>query len=111
MFALPDYVRSNGLQRETLSLVSTTEELLGRQSSDSGLEIWEYGGSDPSRWQRGTLYPQKLALTWCTQAKELVFIFLYIALILNLTTVTPRKYQNANIITDTLYPQEVYPRK
>jgi hypothetical protein len=27
------------------------------------LEIWEYGRIDPSRWPRGTLYPQKLALT------------------------------------------------
>jgi hypothetical protein len=29
----------------------------------SGLEIREYGRRDPSRWPRGTLYPQKLALT------------------------------------------------
>jgi hypothetical protein len=28
-----------------------------------GLEMWEYGRRDPSRWPRGTLYPQKLALT------------------------------------------------
>jgi hypothetical protein len=28
----------------------------------SGLEIREYGRRDPSRWLRGTLYPQKLAL-------------------------------------------------
>jgi hypothetical protein len=26
------------------------------------LEIWEYGRRDLSRWPRGTLYPQKLAL-------------------------------------------------
>jgi hypothetical protein len=29
----------------------------------SGLENREYGRRDPSRWQRGTLYPQTLALT------------------------------------------------
>jgi hypothetical protein len=29
----------------------------------SGLENREYGRRDPSRWPRGTLYPQKLALT------------------------------------------------
>jgi hypothetical protein len=52
-----------GLERGPLSLVSTTEELLGRKSSGSGLENREYGQRDPSRWRRGTLYPQKLALT------------------------------------------------
>jgi hypothetical protein len=28
-----------------------------------GLESQEYGRRDPSRWPRGTLYPQKLELT------------------------------------------------
>jgi hypothetical protein len=46
-----------------LSLVSIIEELLGRNSSGSGLEIWEYGRRDPSRLPRGTLYPQTLAVT------------------------------------------------
>jgi hypothetical protein len=41
------------LDRGPLSLASTTEELLGRKSSSSGLEIREYGRRDPSR---GTLY-------------------------------------------------------
>jgi hypothetical protein len=52
-----------GLERGPLSLVSTTEELLGRKSSGSGPEIREYGRRDPSSWPRGTLYQQKLALT------------------------------------------------
>jgi hypothetical protein len=52
-----------GLERGPLSLVNAIEELLERKSSGSGLEIREYGRTDPSRWQRGTLYPQKLALT------------------------------------------------
>jgi hypothetical protein len=53
-----------GLERGPLSLVSTTEQLFERNSSGSGLEIREYGRRDPSRWQRGTLYPQKkLALS------------------------------------------------
>jgi hypothetical protein len=43
--------------------MSTIEELLGRNSSGSGLENWEYGRGDPLRWTRDTLYPQKLALT------------------------------------------------
>jgi hypothetical protein len=52
-----------GLERGPLSLVSTTEELLGRNSSGSGLENRKYGRRDPSLWPRGTLYPQTLALT------------------------------------------------
>jgi hypothetical protein len=35
-----------GLERGPLSLVSTTEELLGRKSRSSGLEIREYGRRD-----------------------------------------------------------------
>jgi hypothetical protein len=38
-----------GLERGPLSLVSTTEELLGRKSSGSCLESREYGRRDPSR--------------------------------------------------------------
>jgi hypothetical protein len=40
------------LERGPLSLVSTIEELLGRKSSCSSLEIREYGRRDPSRWSR-----------------------------------------------------------
>jgi hypothetical protein len=46
-----------GLERGPLSLVSTTEELLGRKSSGSGLESREYDRRDPSRRPRGALYP------------------------------------------------------
>jgi hypothetical protein len=63
-----------GLERGSLSLVSTTEELLERTSSGSGLEIREYGRRDPSRWPRGTLYPQKLALTSPTSGGRTVGI-------------------------------------
>jgi hypothetical protein len=52
-----------GLERGPLSLVNTTEELLGRRSSGSGIEIREYGRGDPLRWRRYTLYQQTLALT------------------------------------------------
>jgi hypothetical protein len=55
-----------GLERGLLSLVSTIQELLGRNSSGSRLENREYGRRDPSRWPRGALYPQKLALTSTT---------------------------------------------
>jgi hypothetical protein len=52
-----------GLERGPPSLVSTTEELLGRKISGTGLENREYGRRDSSRRPRGTLYLQKLALT------------------------------------------------
>jgi hypothetical protein len=42
--------------------VSTIEELLGRKSSGSSLEILQYGREDPSHCPRGA-YPRKLALT------------------------------------------------
>jgi hypothetical protein len=48
-----------GLKRGPLSLVSTTEELLGSNNSGSGLENREYGRRDSSHWPRGTLYPKK----------------------------------------------------
>jgi hypothetical protein len=55
-----------GLKQGPLSLLNTIEELLGRKSSGFGIENREYGHRDPSRWPRGTLYPQKLALTSST---------------------------------------------
>jgi hypothetical protein len=47
--ALPDFLNSMGLERGPLSLVSATEELLGRNSSGSGLESRQYGRRNPSR--------------------------------------------------------------
>jgi hypothetical protein len=77
-----------GLERGPLSLVTITEELLGRKSSGSGPENLEHGRRDPSRWPRDKLLTQKLTLIsptsggrWVgivrsrTQAKELVRIF------------------------------------
>jgi hypothetical protein len=52
-----------GLERGLLSIVSTTEELLERRSRGSGLENLKYGRRNPSRWPRGNLCQQKLALT------------------------------------------------
>jgi hypothetical protein len=43
--------------------VSTIEELLVRKCNGCSLENREHGRKDPSRWQRDTHYPQKLALT------------------------------------------------
>jgi hypothetical protein len=61
-----------GLERGPLSLVSTTEELLGRNSSGPSLENSEYSHGDLLCWPRDTLYPQKLALTSPTCGGHLV---------------------------------------
>jgi hypothetical protein len=52
-----------GLEWGPLSLLSTTEEVLGRNSSGSGLEIREYGRGDPLCRPRDNVNPQNLALT------------------------------------------------
>jgi hypothetical protein len=77
-----------GLERGPLSLVTTIEEPLVRESSGSGLENWEYGRRVSSLWPRGNLSPQKLELNSLTnggrsvgivrsrtQAKEFFFLF------------------------------------
>jgi hypothetical protein len=63
-----------GLERGPLSLMSTSEELLERRSSGSGLENREYGSREPARWPRGTLCPQNLALSSPTDGGRLVQI-------------------------------------
>jgi hypothetical protein len=63
-----------GLERGPLSLVSTTEELLGRNSSGSGLERREYGCGNPLRRPHDSLYQQKLALTSLTSGSHSVGI-------------------------------------
>jgi hypothetical protein len=63
------------LQRGPLSLVSTVEELLGRESSGSGLDSREKDCRNPLRWPSETLYPQTLALTSPTSGGRSVCIF------------------------------------
>jgi hypothetical protein len=63
-----------GLERGPLSLVSTTEELLGIKSRGSGLETREYCSRDPSCRPRSTLCPQNLALTSPTRGGRSVAI-------------------------------------
>jgi hypothetical protein len=63
-----------GLERGPLSLMSTIEELLERKSSGSGVGNPDYGLRDLSHWPRGTLYPQKFALTSPTRGSPSVGI-------------------------------------
>jgi hypothetical protein len=58
--ALSDFLRSSGCGQGPL--VSTIEELLGRKSSGSGLEIRGYSCGDPLSCSRDTLYPLTLSL-------------------------------------------------
>jgi hypothetical protein len=57
-----------------LSLMSTIDELLERNSSGCGLESREYGRRHSPRWPRGTLSPQSLALTSQTSSDRWVGI-------------------------------------
>jgi hypothetical protein len=77
-----------GVKRGLRSLVSTNEELLGKNSGGSRLENRGYGRGDPLRWPCDTLYRQKLALTSLTNSclsvsivrlwtKAMEFVFVY----------------------------------
>jgi hypothetical protein len=63
-----------GLEQGPLNLVSTTEELLGRKSSGSGLESREYGCRDPSRWLCGKLLSAKVATNFAHEPFTLTLI-------------------------------------
>jgi hypothetical protein len=105
-----------GLERGPLSLVSTTEELLGRNSSGYSLECREYSRGDPLRWPNDTLYPQKSVLTSQTsggrsvgivrsrtKAKEFSFFFLHDINATQAVSWVPRPYaitsQNAVLLS------------
>jgi hypothetical protein len=60
-----------GLERGSLSLVSTIEELLEGESSGSGLESREYGCRDPLGSPRGTLYPLKVGTNLTDKRRSL----------------------------------------
>jgi hypothetical protein len=60
-----------GLERGPLSLVSPTEELLGRNSSGSGLESRDYGHGDPSHCPRGSLSPRKVGTNFADKRLSL----------------------------------------
>jgi hypothetical protein len=61
--ALPDLLRSSGSGTGSTQPREYNWGATGRKSSASGLENRDNGSRDPQRWQRDTLYLQKLALT------------------------------------------------
>jgi hypothetical protein len=82
-----------GLKRGPLSLVSTTEELLGRKNSGSGLETEITAVGIRHADHATPLYPQKMALTSPTsggrsvsivrsrtKATEFIHIFIYVCM-------------------------------
>jgi hypothetical protein len=60
-----------GLERGPFSIVSTIEELLGRNSSGSCLENREYGCGDLLSWPRNTLYLQKVGTNFANKRRSL----------------------------------------
>jgi hypothetical protein len=59
----PDFQKVAGLERGPLNLVSTSEEILGRKSSGSGIGNSKYGRMESVLITRHLIYPQKLTLT------------------------------------------------
>jgi hypothetical protein len=62
------------LERGPLSLVSTIEELLGRNNSISGLEIREYGRRNPPRSPRETPLSAKVVTNFADKSGRSVSI-------------------------------------
>jgi hypothetical protein len=60
-----------GLERGPVSLVSTTEELLERKSSGSGLETEITAVGDPSRWLRDTPLFEKVGTNLADKRRSL----------------------------------------
>jgi hypothetical protein len=60
-----------GLGQGPLGLVSTTEELLGRKSGGSGLEIRDYGSRDPPRWLHDTLLSTKVGINFAGKRRSI----------------------------------------
>jgi hypothetical protein len=58
------------LERGPLSLVSTTEELLERKSSDSGTEIEITAVGDPPRWLRDTPLSAKVSTNFAYKQRS-----------------------------------------
>jgi hypothetical protein len=74
--ALPDFLRSSGSGTASTQPREYNWGATWLKSSGSCLENREYGRRGPSRWPRGTLYPQKLALTLPTSCRLSVSIVL-----------------------------------
>jgi hypothetical protein len=83
-----------GLEQGPLSLVSTIEELLGRNSNCSSLENREHGRGDPLHWSHDALHQQTLAETLPTNCGRSVgMVRVRVALQLTVTQSACLNYQ------------------
>jgi hypothetical protein len=64
------FFRSSRSGRGPLSHMSTNEELLGRQSSGSGLENREYGRGNELRWPRNTPLSAKIGTNFAAKRRS-----------------------------------------
>jgi hypothetical protein len=60
-----------GVERRPLSLMSTTEELLGRKISGSGVENQDYGRRDQSRSPRDTALTSNVGTNFADKRRSL----------------------------------------
>jgi hypothetical protein len=60
-----------GLERGLLSLMNTTEELLERKNSGSGLQNRDYGRRVPRRWPSDTLLSAKVGTNFADKQRSL----------------------------------------
>jgi hypothetical protein len=60
-----------GLEQRPLSLISTTEKLLERKSSGSGLENRYYGHRDLQRWLHDIPLSAKVSTTFADKWRSL----------------------------------------
>jgi hypothetical protein len=67
---VPGY-RSGLESRDPLSFVNTTDEVLGRKCSGSGLESREYGRGNPVRWPRDTPLSAKVCTNFADNRSSL----------------------------------------
>jgi hypothetical protein len=67
--SIPGVTRVVGLQRVSLSLVSTIEELLERKNSSSDLENRDYGLRDPPRLPRDTPLSAKVGTNFADSGR------------------------------------------
>jgi hypothetical protein len=71
---LPDFLRSSGSGTGSTQPYEYNEGATSKKKQQLRSRKSEYGLRDPSRWPRGTLYPQKLGLISPTSSGTFEFV-------------------------------------